>query len=481
MLQKSFRLMLALFALFGLIIISSCGGGGGGGGSSITSSSNTSSNHGITIFRQTVTMQDTDTSEYFPGQPNIWDISDDFSLSDGGDDQFDGALVLSIGSSFPSQTYSDLNFSAPAFDSTDGVKVAAVVDGVTGNINNNGDYPAIEGLNSAYLNDVYDGRVSQSVDLAGAVSPVTLSWSWEANVSSGAFAMPGTYLRAVIRSATDGSLLETLASVSSSESASYGPINLDAYINQTIILSFEIRSSGTGPNLIDAITITDGAATPYITNGDFETGDLTGWTVNEPAEYQNFTSSTELIAGLTVIRSFYTAPDKLWGRWVDTFTNNTGAQITETVTYATTLGSEGYGILYETPGTAGMALTGWDGTADAGLDPTGFSNDRDFALVFGDVDPANLTYTSASALDTADGSGDITHEYDIIVDPGDTVTIVNFIVMNGVDTNDTALDATATADVIDAAALDIVDNFWNDDQYRAGMTQAQINTVINFF
>ncbi len=479
MLQKSFRLMLALFALFGLIIISSCGGGGGGGGGSITSNSTTSSNHGITIFRQTVTMEDTDTSEYFPGQPNIWDISDDFSLSDGGDDQFDGALELSIGSSFPSQTYSDLIFNAPAFDSTDGVKVAAVVDGVVGNINNSGDFSAIEGLNSAYLNDVYDGRIAQSVNLAGAVSPITLSWSWEANVSSGAFTMSGTYLRAVIRNATDGSILATLASVSGSESASYGPINLDAYINQTIIISFEIRSSGTGPNLIDAVSLTDGAASQYLTNGDFETGDLTGWTVNEPAEYQNFTSSAELIGGLTVTRSFYTVPNKLWGRWVDTFTNNTGAQITETVSYDTALGSEGYGILYETPGTGGMALTGWDGTADAGLDPTGFSNDRDFALVFGDAD--SVTYTSATALNTADGSGDITHEYNIIVDPGDTVSIVNFIVMNGVDTNDTAIDANATATAIDAAALDIVDNFWNDDQYRAGMTQAQINAVVNFF
>jgi hypothetical protein len=83
---------------------------------------------GNTAFLQTVTMQDTDTNEYFPGQPNIWDIDDDFSLNDGGDDQFDGVMYLSVdGNDFPSQAYSDLTYFTPAMTIDNGIKVAAVV------------------------------------------------------------------------------------------------------------------------------------------------------------------------------------------------------------------------------------------------------------------------------------------------------------------------------------------------------------------
>jgi hypothetical protein len=52
--------------------------------------------------------------------------------------------------------------------------------------------------------------------------------------------------------------------------------------------------------------------------------------------------------------------------------------------------------------------------------------------------------------------------------------------MNGIDTGATATDASARATAIDAAAKAIVVNFWRDGQYRSGMTQEQIDAIINF-
>lgn len=487
MLKKLFGLGLIFLALPALFIISGCSDNDHHSSSSsfeplVLGVASTSK--GVTTFRQTVAMEDSDTYEYFPGQANVWDIYENFSLSDGGDDQFDDVMELSVdGNSFSSQSYSDLTFYTPAVNSTNGVKVAAVVEEILGNYDNNGAVSAISGTYSAYLNDVFDGRLSQTVNLTGATSPVSLDWSWATDVQEGSFGMDDPYIRVVIRDPADGTVLDTLAT-ETGENDGTVPNNVvlnDSYLGDTIIVSFEISSSGYGPNLIDDVSLTDGSAVEYISNGDFETGDLSDWSVNDPDELQNFTSADEDIAGLTVTRSFYTVPDKLWGRWVDTFTNNTAAAIATTVEYNANLGSDSSGILYLTPGTDGRSLTGWDG--DAQEDPpdaTSSGNDRDFAFVFGDVDIVD--FTSATALDNgnSDGNDNISHSYPITVNPGEMVAIVNFVIMNGVDTGETATDVTARATAIDAAALDIVNDFWDDGQYRSGMTQEQIDAIINF-
>ncbi len=380
------------------------------------------------------------------------------------------------GSPFPAQVYGDLTFYTPTVSTGEGIKVAAVVDGVGVNYNNWG-IPAINGNYSVYLNDIHDGRLYQEVDLSGATTPVQLAWSWDVQVDGGNMGMPAS-LKVVVRNPADDGLWEILQTVTSIDSNSY-TVDLSAYAGQSIIISFEISSSGYGPNLIDDISLTDNGATEYIVNGDFETGILSGWSTNAPDELQNMTSGAETLSGLTVTRSFYTVPDKLWGRWVDVFKNETAAAISATVVYESNLGSDDNGILYLTPETAGMSLTGWDGEAQEDpADPSSSSNDRDFAFVFGNVD--NLGFTSATAIDAWDGSDSIDHSYDITVNPGETVAIVNFVVMNGVDTGETAADATARATAIDTEAKEIVDNFWNDGQYRTGMTQAQIDAIMNF-
>jgi hypothetical protein len=158
----------------------------------------------------------------------------------------------------------------------------------------------------------------------------------------------------------------------------------------------------------------------------------------------------------------------MWARWVDVFENNTGSPIINTVTYSTNLGSDGYGIIYNTPNTANKALTTWDGDA----------SDRDIGFVFGNA--TTVTFTSDDDLGNGNGDDNVYHTFDITVPAGGRVAIVNFMIMNGTDTGSTAADVTDLATDIDAEAKLIVDNIWTDGQYLTGMTQEQIDAIVNF-
>ena len=459
--KKTYGLM--LFLLFFSFIFSSCNTtGGSGGNGAVTKQITLPAFTPVTVIPQFIPFYDNDRSRA-PGMPNYWDLYRDFSLEDGWNDQFDGALQLTVDSTnFPEdQVQSELTFYTPVMGAADGIMTVSVSSAT------NTYYTPIAGTYSAYLYPTGNSIMQQTIDLTAATGTVTLSFS----IAGGSYAGyisggPDTF--SVVARDTAGTELAVLFHETNTSGSGTRTADLTAYAGQTIVLSFEHKGQK-APIVIDNVSVTDGAATEFVHNGDFETGSLAPWTANTAAKViQNITSGTRTLEGLDVTRSFYTVPNKLWGRWVDVFSNSTGSDITKTITYYTNLGSDGYGIIYYTPGTSNNALTSWDGG----------TGDRDIGYVFGNA--TSVPFTSASALDTDDGNDSIYATYNITVPAGGKVAIVNFIIMDGTNTGLTAMDITAKATEIDTAAAAIVANFWTDSQYRKGMTHEQIKAIVNF-
>jgi len=507
------RIMLVLAAA---LVISACGGGGGGGGGPTPNPQPEGSTQitsptvpPIVAFTQSVPSQDHTGpyDEIFPGQANIWTLDQDFTLIDGFDMQFNYALwptISSGGSSttFPSdQVYSELTYYTPTMGAAEGVKVAAVSDGATVLAS----LPSPTAVRSmitgtaAFLNATSDSRLQQVLDLTSLPTGTQSYLKWHDAVSLDIDVFAGvnpTY--SVVLRPLNGS------PYSAPTQTLYGPVsvsntggqpnynhtaNVTAYAGQKVILSFEVHGSnlpgGQSYAIVDNVSIQDfsnNVRQGFVTNGDFENG-LTGWTTNTPAEVQNVTSGPRAnLQGLTVTRSFYTVPNKLWGRWVDVFSNPTGSAITRTVTYETSLGSGGYGIIYDpvsysttTTTPPPQALTSWDTSY---TNPAFGDGTRDIGLVFGRASSVNFISDDGTG---AVGSDLIEVSYVITVPAGGKVALVNFVLMDGTDTgHQTTLDITAKATEIDTEAKNILTKFWTDPQYLEGMTGEQIGIIMNF-
>jgi len=489
--------------LFAALTLAACGGGGGGGstpppppppppaweGQLITNPSVSP----ITAFRQTVVSDGTSSYyEIFPGQANAWTLDADLGLIDGFGNQFFYALQMTVGgltgSLFPiDQDYSELTFYTPYLTATDGIKAAAVSDGSSVGFSLLD--PTITnvktGTYAAFINATSDSRLQQVVSLP-TTTPISLSWKDAVSPDEGAIPGYGPSYRVAIRDLS-GSLLRSVETTTSNHRQDHDPgtiLVLNQFAGQTIVLSFEFRSStsslATPPYgqfsmtsqtyaIIDDVSITANA-TEYVTNGTFESGNLTGWTTNSPAEIQNMTSGSRNLEGLDVQRSFYTSPNKLWGRWVDVYENKTGSDITKTVVYETALGYNGAGIIYSSS-TGTKSLTAWDNATGS----------RDIGWVFGNTNAGSVVFTSDDGTGTW-GSDFIDVSYNITVPAGGRVAIVNFILMDGRATGNVAPlgNLTKKATAIDAVAADILSNFWNDTQYITGMTQQQVDAIKNF-
>ena len=421
----------------------------------------------VTAFLQTVPNMNL-YDEYFMNQANIWDVDNDFDLVN---DQFPWALDLTIGQlGFPyDQTYNELTFYSPAMGMSDGVQVAGASDGLRV------DYPAI-GVSgtgySAYIPPISDARLQQTISLPSGTT-YTVTWADYSMLDSGNFSGYTPQYSVLLRD-TSGNLLRTLYTTTSTVNTYDGTeIPID-YAGQTIVLSFEVQSAPDHQyqtfTVVDDVSIKDpSGVTNYVQNGDFALG-LGYWTTNTPIQVQNMTSGMRSIEGLNVTRSFYTVPNKLWGRWVDMFENTTGNPITKTITYTSMLGSFGSGIIYKSvpADTLMRALSSWDsGTLI-----------RDVGLVFGKA--TTVDYLSASGFNSGDGNDLITVTYDITVPANSSVALVNFVIMNGKYTGQSATTISAKATEIDMAAYYILTKFWTEAQYRDGMTQKQMDAIVNF-
>lgn len=435
---------------------------------------------GGSTFLQFVPNEDDDDA-YFPGATNHWELQSDFGLSDGSNDQFDGAVQLYVGTlatrpatwesiydetwdleEFPwDQEHSELTYYEPTLGAA-ALPLAAVADETETYLG------VLEGTYSAHIAPTGDSRLQQAVDLAGATGAVTLSWVDSVNAYTYYFDEGATY-RVVLRSPTTGEILETALSTNSSS----GPHELDltAYAGQRVVLSFEFRSAVWGYALVDSISIQDEGAAEFVANGDFETGDLAGWTTATAGLSQNVVSGARTVNGLEVTRGFYTAPGSLWARYVDVFENPGAAAVTADVVYYTNLGSDGAGILYPTPGADDRAITTWDG----------MGYDRDIALVIG---TGQAFYQSNPNVGTWSGGSDSVFVlHTITVPSGGKVAIVQFVLLNGIDTGslETTVDATARAVEMDAAAAAVANGVGEDPAFLDWMTADQrAATVANW-
>lgn len=427
------------------------------------------------------------TAGYAPsaGQIGVWDIDKNFGIDDGGQDQVDGALWLRVADADGTnlvtfgndlgvtgesgnttttvQAYSDVSFSTPAMTSCTGAKT--VTFGAT-----SGDENAIAGK-SAFLNLTSLSSLSQTVDLtsvtAGPGDVINLVWSANNGGNNGDMAGDTGKAEAVVYSAAGTELARV--------DTSLGTVDITSHVGQQLKIAFEVHSyaeDGAAAVTIDNVKIVkvNGGTTDLglVTNGDFEAATAgSGWTVNDPSQLQNMTSAVRTLKGLEVKRSFFAFPNRLWGRHVDEFHNPTGAAITVKVSYATDLGSDNYGIIYQP---AATSIVEWDGTTNG---------DTDQGYVIGTG--ATATFTSATTMNTGNGSEYLRHSYALTVPAGGTKAIVNFTVFNGVATSaKPGATIASKATEIEAEIAKILAGYKTDGQYRTGMTQAQIDAVVNF-
>jgi hypothetical protein len=451
---------------------------------------------GVTSFVQRVAVEDPDGAMVFPGCANLWDLAPALIVNDGFDDQWDPSqfpsntpsipsLVVN-GSPFPAdQTYAELTFLTPLFGVADGILPAAVTsDAAFMTL-------PIAGSATAVLAPLSDARLEQTIDLSTGTPPVTLSWRDIAGNESGLFPGEPTAYRVVLRDVATGvtlfSAFETLAHhVPTTRTASVThTATIPLAITGTAVLSFEQRSCAagrgdsnadacTGETAIDDVSVRDATGAELLANGDFETGDLTGWTAVAPGESQNVATGVRTVGGARVTRSFYTPPGALWGRFADVYENpSTTTPLDITCIYTYNLGSDGTGCTYIPTGTAQRAVSSWD-TA---------TGDRDVGIVFGAA--AGVTFTSAPSFGhgtNASGEDDIRVTYTLTLAPGGAATLVQFLLMDGVDTARLpgVHDLSARAAEIDAEAQAILGGFGSDPQYTRGLTQQQLNTITNF-
>lgn len=437
-----------------------------------------------TMFAQSIVATDGDRS-IAPGQANIWDLNEDFSIEDGGNDQFDGVLRIYVEAAGmprlkfpPDQTYAELTALGPEMGPDDGVKAVSFTGDAAfpGNT-----LPPDRGL-YAFFHPGAEVRLQQTLDLTHATGPfVLLSWLGSPTLvfANRTHSDPEQYGQVVLRD-TAGALLTTLYRVDrSGTTGSWGGALLTPFAGRTVVLSFEQRVSATNPNrtvnncmLIDNVSVRDNDGTEYVANGNFAAAG-TGWTVVASKLSQNVRSGTRSINGLDVQRTFYTQPNQLWARLADVFHNPGTTPVEAVVSYESNLGSDNRGIIYPTPGAPQKALTAWDYKSNGRV-----TSDRDIGFAFGSAD--SVDYKSDTALGAQAGSDVMIFKFKITVPAGGSVTLMNFVVMTGNDTALTATDITARATEVDTQLADIANNFRTNVVYQRGLTQAQLDTVKNF-
>ncbi len=470
------------------LALAACGGSGGGGGPRTASPVPAGTPPGVTAFAQTVPAEDS-LGEVFPGQANTWVLDRDFSLAPGYGLQYATALALFVGtptgtatssvthasltddlvrggagplaSTFPfDQDAAEVTFLTPLFGEADGLRTAAVSDGVEIGL------PALSGARSGYLNGTADSRLQRDLSLSAGTS-YTLSWiergSLRAGSLLGADAAPhAPRYRVVLRNAATGAVLRELHSAAG-DFGTAAPlpraVAIPAGTPGTVRLSFELRSAAEGWVVVDDVALADGAGpVAGFGNGDFEGASLAPWTAAGGPQSQNVRSGARDVAAgaasLRVTRTFHSPPSATWGRLVDLFENPSASPVSTRAVYLTTLAGP---VPLAAPRAGGRALVGWDALGGA----------RDVGLVFG---------SGAGYLDPASPDLFVVHRLD--VPARGRVAVVHFVVQRGQsEGGPTVADVPAGTDSVAAA---IANGFPAQEEYARDLEPGVREAVGNF-
>lgn len=393
----------------------------------------------------------------YPGYCRIWDLDTDFNLVDGGDDTYDGAMLLSIGgTSFPSdQTYAEQTWLTPLTSTLEGLLGPVVAD--------NSYVTPIAGTYSAYLPPAASTILSQTVDLTGSAAPITLNWTDRiTSPGSWPYIDGGNFQYQVTIRDLSGNLLATAFQTNVPIGQTGRTFDLSAFAGQQVQICFEsiffARYGYSRPQFaaeIDDVSVVDGSATQRVANGDFELGNLTGWTGTVNPQSQNMRSGMRTVNGLDVTRTVYSRPDHPWIRYYDEFTNNTAAPITATIDYYSDLGSDDSGTNSLVPGSNGEAMSSFDDST---------TGDSDLGFVWG---------TGATLIGFTTFSENVEWTYQITVNPGETVAFCTFALQNGLH----SYPGPATG--IETECLNILNNFRTSAIYQDGLSNAQMGRILN--
>lgn len=473
------------FALSGLSLavlgLSGCGGGGGSAVESgapnpavttpnpapVLELASTTTLPKGTQFMQTRAAQGG--RELAPGQANVWDLENGFSLQDGGDDQWDTAFNLSVAvGTNPStswddpafggrQASSELSAYGPELGVADGLKIVSFEPG------------------RAFLHPIKGSRLEQAINLGGATAPITLRWTQlNINWAQAAFFF-GTSefpdepfsFSVAFRPDSGGAPVTLFQYALTGMTGTPGQADLSALAGQAGTLSFEYVAASKYPVVISSVSILDDDGHEFVANGQFATTEQ--WSVPDVKVSQNIQSGVREVNGVQIQRMFFTQPNALWGRFTDTFRNVTTGSLDVAVRYSIDLGSDDRGIIYNTPDANGRAITSWDTTSNLW--------DHDVAVVFGS--PATVAYTSADFAGSG-GRDTVDITFSLTISPGETVTLVVFALMSGLSTGVSATSAGARATELDTVAADIANNFRSNVAYQRGMLSSQLSTLRNF-
>lgn len=399
---------------------------------------------------------------YFPGFHHYWDLYQAFAIGDGRDDLYDGGGQLRVGpeagpavefnTSSGDVSFNELSWLTPLFGTGEGLIAGTVIPPGTSGF----DTPT----NAAFLAPGKENRIQQTLNLTGAVSPINLSWVDQ--ISLGVFTsyeVPGMEYRVVIRS-TNGTLLQTLYNRTDygSEPRSTRNADLSAYAGQTVVLSFEVLNAQAflfNNFYFDDVQVLDNNLTNYVTNGQFDTGDLTGWTTYVEPTSHHVRSPVRNHQGLEVQRTMYAPPNTNWARFYDQFTNNTQADITVRVELYTNLGSDGNETFHPANNGTGTVLVTSDNNT---------GGDDDLGFAFG----------NGFTLESGSNSGQVLARGTLTVPAGQTRALVSFLsqslINSGGNEPTTLLNQMVT----------ISNNFRTDPSLLRGLTEAEYNAIVNF-